>query len=135
MSLLKSALFSSFVLGISSCAHNPQVETKSPASQANQQETVEASEAMVEKTKSRIQTHLVDENLPVCHDCIIGSIGDEQLKASSKKIYFLYGAEHLGLENYYFDIPVVYNKATKKWINYFFKIIMCFFNHYLTNFW
>ena len=36
-----------------------------------------------------------------------------------QKTYFLYGAEHLDLENYYFDIPVVYNKAVKKWIKYF----------------
>src|SRR5690606_20193905 len=30
-----------------------------------------------------------------------------------------YGAEHLNLENYYFDIPVVYNDEVKKWIKYF----------------
>ena len=36
-----------------------------------------------------------------------------------RKTYFLYGAEHLNLENYYFDIPVVYNKSVKGWINYF----------------
>jgi len=35
------------------------------------------------------------------------------------KAYYLYGAEHLNLENYYFDIPVVYNDSVKKWINYF----------------
>jgi membrane-bound lytic murein transglycosylase D len=34
-------------------------------------------------------------------------------------VYFLYGAEHLNLKNYYFDIPVVYNDSVKKWINYF----------------
>lgn len=36
-----------------------------------------------------------------------------------RKTYYLYGAEHLNLENYYFDIPVVYNEPVKKWINYF----------------
>jgi len=68
---------------------------------------------------ARVQAHLVDENLPVCNNCILGSIGDEELKKSDKKIYFLYGAEHLGLSNYYYDIPVVYNKQTKMWIKYF----------------
>lgn len=29
------------------------------------------------------------------------------------------GVEELDLENYYFDFPVVYNKAVKKWMNYF----------------
>ena len=33
--------------------------------------------------------------------------------------YYLHGAEHLNLQNLYFDIPVVYNKAVKQWIHYF----------------
>ena len=66
----------------------------------------------------RIQTDLIDEKVPYCENCIIGSVGDEELKNSDKKIFFLYGAEHLKLTNYYFDIPVVYNAATRKWINY-----------------
>lgn len=76
------------------------------------------SDSEVQKIE-RIQTHLVDENLPECNDCIIGSIGDAELKKSDKKIYFLYGAEELKLTNYYYDIPVVYNAAVKKWIKYF----------------
>ena len=32
---------------------------------------------------------------------------------------FLYGAEHLELENNYFDFPVKYNKQVKRWIHYF----------------
>lgn len=72
------------------------------------------------KERARIQTHLVDETLPTCHDCIVGAVGDVDLKKEDeKKVYFLYGAEHLGLSNQYFDIPVVYNDATKMWINYF----------------
>lgn len=70
-------------------------------------------------TEKRVQTHLIDKNSPNCDDCIIGSIGDADLKKSGKKIYFLYGAEHLNLTNYYYDIPVVYNAAVKKWIKYF----------------
>ena len=82
--------------------------------------STELQEAQKEVTKTdRIQTHLVDEKVPYCDNCIIGSIGDEELKNSNKKIFFLYGAEHLKLTNYYFDIPVVYNAATKKWIKYF----------------
>ncbi len=36
-----------------------------------------------------------------------------------RKTYYLYGTEHLNLENRYFDIPVVYNKAVRRWIHYF----------------
>lgn len=36
-------------------------------------------------------------------------------------IYYLKGAEDLKLENNYFDIPVVYNKRVRKWINYYSK--------------
>jgi membrane-bound lytic murein transglycosylase D len=46
------------------------------------------------------------------------------------KTYFLYGAEHLKLENYYFDIPVVYNAAVKKWMKYFLTRGRGFFERY-----
>jgi len=36
-------------------------------------------------------------------------------------IYYLKGAEDLKLDNIYFDIPVVYNKRVRKWINYYSK--------------
>lgn len=93
---------------IAGCAHNGVKETGESSTQ-----TVSSA------ASDRVQTHLVDENLPECKNCILGSVGDKELQESGKKIYFLYGAEHLGLENQYFDIPVVYNAATKKWINYF----------------
>lgn len=67
----------------------------------------------------RVQTDLIDPELSFCQSCVVGSVGDEVLKNSSKKTYFLHGAEHLKLENYYFDIPVVYNAAVKMWIDYF----------------
>ncbi len=87
---------------------------------SNQVSIKDENQKVVQVEQDRIQTHLVDENLPGCNDCIVGSIGDIDLKNTpEKKIYFLYGAEHLQLSNYYFDIPVVYNAATKKWINYF----------------
>lgn len=52
---------------------------------------------------------------------IFGSSSNDSLNNgdAGKKVYFLYGAEHLNLQNYYFDIPVVYNDQVKKWMNYF----------------
>jgi len=38
---------------------------------------------------------------------------------STKKTYYLEGADHLNLENNYFDFPVVYNEQVKKWMNFF----------------
>ncbi|MCO4752978.1 MAG: transglycosylase SLT domain-containing protein [Bacteriovoracaceae bacterium] len=79
--------------------------------------------AQVETTEvvkvSRIQKDLIEKDLNFCDTCVIGSVGDEVLKSSDKKTYYLHGAEHLNLDNFYFDIPVVYNKAVKKWIRYF----------------
>ncbi len=87
---------------------------------ATSKQAKDSDTAEIEVTKTqRVQKHLVDKTIPQCQDCIVGSIGDEQLKQAQKKVYFLYGAEHLELSNYYFDIPVVYNAATKKWIDYF----------------
>ena len=46
---------------------------------------------------------------------IMGSSGSiEKPQSYPGKTYFLYGAEHLNLKNYYFDIPVAYNDAVKK---------------------
>lgn len=69
--------------------------------------------------QNRIQKQLVDHTSPKCVGCIKGSAAHAELKEAEKKVYYLFGAEHLNLDNYYFDIPVVYNDATKKWINYF----------------
>ncbi len=44
---------------------------------------------------------------------------DEIETKTHEGAYFLYGAEHLHLKNYYFDIPVVYNDDVKRWISYF----------------
>ncbi|MCT4642115.1 MAG: transglycosylase SLT domain-containing protein [Bacteriovoracaceae bacterium] len=77
----------------------------------------------VEQKKSnknlRVQKHLVDSVEVGCNGCIKGSAGDNEIRKSGKKSYFLFGAEHLNLKNKYFDIPVVYNKYTKMWIKYF----------------
>lgn len=50
---------------------------------------------------------------------IEGSSSFETIKSAKSNIYFLYGAEHLKLKNYYFDIPVAYNDSVKKWMDYF----------------
>lgn len=92
------------------CATN---NTTHSSSSENNDATKEAS------ASARIQSHLIDQNLPECEHCLIGSVGDAALKKANKQIYFLYGAEHLNLSNYYFDIPVVYNDSVKTWINYF----------------
>ena len=84
---------------LSSCATHNLNRNLDTAATANT-----TAEKPVAKTNDRIQTHLIDETLPLCNDCIIGSIGDEELKSETeKKVYFLYGAEHLELSNYYFD--------------------------------
>ncbi len=50
---------------------------------------------------------------------IIGGSRIDKSGNHTSKAYFLDGAEDLNLENYYFDIPVVYNDSVKKWIHYF----------------
>lgn len=60
-------------------------------------------------------------------------LGSAEISSDGKyegKTYYLYGAEHLNLQNYYFDIPVVYNDAVKKWMNYFLNKGRGFFERY-----
>ena len=61
---------------------------------------------------------------------IMGSAGIKKPEQHHRKTYFLYGAEHLKLDNYYFDIPVVYNKKVKRWIDYFLNRGRGFFERY-----
>jgi membrane-bound lytic murein transglycosylase D len=61
---------------------------------------------------------------------IVGSSSIEQPHKHDTKSYFLFGAEHLKLDNYYFDIPVVYNASVKKWLNYFLNRGRGFFERY-----
>ena len=53
------------------------------------------------------------------HDNVKGAAYVDDGSDHYRKTYFLYGVEHLNLENSYFDIPVVYNDAVKKWMDYF----------------
>ena len=50
---------------------------------------------------------------------MVGSASIRDKEANEKHVYFLYGAEHLNLKNYYFDIPVVFNDRVQHWIKYF----------------
>lgn len=50
---------------------------------------------------------------------MVGSSSIKQRETNKRHVYFLYGAEHLNLKNYYFDIPVVFNKTVQGWIKYF----------------
>ena len=59
---------------------------------------------------------LVKQDTP---NTIIGGANIDKSGNHTSKAYFLDGAENLNLENYYFDLPVVYNDAVKKWIHYF----------------
>lgn len=61
---------------------------------------------------------------------ILGSAVIDDPHNHPNKTYFLYGAEHLNLENYYFDIPVVYNDSVKMWISYFLNRGRGFFERY-----
>ncbi len=52
---------------------------------------------------------------------IVGGARIDKSGNHTQKAYLLEGAEDLNLENCYFDIPVVYNDAVKKFINYYLK--------------
>ena len=61
---------------------------------------------------------------------IVGSARLPKKANRGKGTYYLHGAEHLKLDNYYYDIPVVYNPAVKKWMNYFLNKGRDFFERY-----
>lgn len=61
---------------------------------------------------------------------LIGAAEIDKNGDHHRQVYFLYGAEHLNLENSYFDIPVVYRPAVKKWIKYFLNRGREFFERY-----
>lgn len=50
---------------------------------------------------------------------IIGTSKIQESKKHHTKTYYLYGAEHLNLDNYFFDIPIVYNAKVRRWVDYF----------------
>ena len=74
------------------------------------------------------ETEKEKETTPFHH--IAGSAKIKRPVGHHRKTYFLYGAEHLKLDNYYFDIPVVYNAKVKRWIDYFLNRGRGFFERY-----
>lgn len=105
----KLLIVSSLSLSLFSCSHQ-SVET----GDNDKIEKVEVDKAteIAMKAEKAYQIHQTESRL-------IGSSKISDPNAHYRKTYYLYGAEHLNLENYYFDIPVVYNEPVKKWINYF----------------
>ncbi len=76
-------------------------------------------------TVARIQAHEQKDT-----SRIVGSAAIKKPLNHETRTYYLHGAEHLKLDNYYFDIPVVYNPAVKKWINFFLNRGRGFFERY-----
>ena len=101
ISKFSTSLFA--ILFLVSCANQ---STQDPAV-----EIVKATE-VAKKAQRANEIHAKESRL-------IGSSKIDDPNGHYRKTYYLYGAEHLNLENYYFDIPVVYNEPVKKWINYF----------------
>lgn len=126
---LKNTLNTLFILIFAtSCALKPVERKVEPASTP----VVEEAEPIVERTPleakaleaAEVAQKEDDENR------IIGSSQLQKPLSHHHKSYFLYGAEHLNLENLYFDIPVVYNDAVKKWMKYFLGRGRGFFERY-----
>lgn len=68
----------------------------------------------------RVQENLIEKDLPNCKGCIHGSAHAETFTAPLK-VYELdeTDAKELGLTNYKFDIPVIWNKQVQKWVKFF----------------
>lgn len=112
---LVSAASLALLVGCASTKKAPSPEEYEKNISQNMQKALEAQrQAQVQKDESQI----------------IGSAKIKEPNGHKIKTYFLYGAEHLNLENYYFDIPVVYNAKVKKWIDYFLTRGRGFFSRY-----
>lgn len=123
-SSLNKIILSSFLLGAFSCAHTDKSQI-SLEDIKPEKEVVVTSELRQKAIEAARQAELhTDESV------IVGSSQITEPSNHSRKTYFLYGAEHLGLENYYFDIPVIYNASVKKWMNYFLNRGRGFFERY-----
>ncbi|MDD0852604.1 transglycosylase SLT domain-containing protein [Halobacteriovorax sp. GB3] len=103
------------------------------ATQSNQKSDNDVAKSVKQPISKHKAWTLEAQDYHATHDdpnSITGSALIEKPGLYEGKTYFLYGAEHLNLENYYFDIPVVYNRAVKKWINYFLNRGRGFFERY-----
>ncbi len=122
--LIKTSLIV-LTLGFSSCAKLAKKTEQAPETAATEQKTEPVSEHIAKASEAANHVELHKDG-----HRIVGSAKIEDPHEYQGKSYYLYGAEDLKLENYYFDIPVVYNDAVKKWINYFLKRGRGFFERY-----
>jgi membrane-bound lytic murein transglycosylase D len=122
--LIKTSLIV-LALGFSSCAKltKKSVEVAPTTVTEEKSEPVSEHVAKAEEAANHVELHKDDHR-------IVGSAKIQDPHEYKGKSYYLYGAEDLKLENYYFDIPVVYNDAVKKWISYFLKRGRGFFERY-----
>lgn len=122
INLIPYILLMTFAFG---CSSSKKVVEKSAEKSDSSRDIVVSSEL---RRKAIEAAREAEEN----HEgkTILGSAVINEPQNHPNKTYFLYGAEHLDLENYYFDIPVVYNKAVKKWMNYFLNRGRGFFERY-----
>lgn len=116
-----------FGIVFNSCSHHnaQNVGKTTESGESRKEEIVVTSEL---RRKALEAARMAEENDN--NSVIIGSSSIPEPHDYGKKTYYLYGADHLGLENYYFDIPVVYNKSVKKWISYFLNRGRGFFERY-----
>lgn len=119
---------------IISCASKETSTVPTEQNQQPQRESLSTQEVVIQNlstSSSKEVLPLVEEKKE--QDVVLQMVGSSKIDSASsykRKIYYLYGAEHLNLENYYFDIPVVYNNAVKKWIDYFLNRGRGFFERY-----
>jgi len=111
MKVLNSLVTVSCVFFLAACAGNfANLKSKKNKKEINDLET--ANSAVEEDVQL---PSYVKEQASIIRGA--SKIGPED--AAHQKTYYLHGAEHLGLENMYFDIPVVYNDKVKHWLHYF----------------
>jgi membrane-bound lytic murein transglycosylase D len=81
--------------------------------------------------KHAIHNHFADGGQYESTNQVLGTSNLGESDKTKGDVYFLWGAEHLKLENNYFDIPVKYNAAVKKWIDYFLSRGKPYFERYV----
>lgn len=113
------------IIGASSCTTQSKKDSIATNEAAQKEHIVVSSEMRKKAIEAARQAEEANNQTS-----IIGAAVIDKPHEYDKKTYFLYGAEHLNLENYYFDIPVVYNDAVKKWMNYFLNRGRGFFERY-----
>jgi membrane-bound lytic murein transglycosylase D len=86
---------------------------------SNEKNNTLDSEAQVNQSLDFIAKAANDPHLMASENQIAGTARIAEGTPESHSAYFLSGAEHLNLKNYYFDFPVVYNESVKSWMNYF----------------